>query len=208
MLGLEPQKRNRNPNTKNRVTKSKKDVKIAAKREQDDDPIKDEPGTSDRSAYSDLRPHSPALNVKHEMSQPGFHHYQSTPLSMASPVGQDCPPGHPLRLLTPCSDDMLSIQHNPQFSPQPNLLSGFDLACGPCDHDHDIDHGTSNEPNSWAGSPVFPGLDYHMHQYMPELAMFPRPDGQMDGMHGSPTMSNMMPGHSHVKTEQWDAERH
>lgn len=210
MLGLEPQKRNRTPNNKNKVTKSKKDsAKLTAtKREEDDDLVKPEPSMGDRPTFADFRAGSPAVNVKHEMSQHNFHSAQFTPTSMASPAGQECQPNHPMRLLTPCSDDMLSVPHNLHFSPQPALLGGFDLGSGPCGHEHDADAGTGNEPTSWAGSPVFPAFDYNLHHFtLPELAMFQQSDTQLDGMQGSPTLPIAMPSQTKIKSEQWDEHR-
>jgi hypothetical protein len=207
MLGIEPQKRNRNTtNSKNKVTKSKKESRPVTKREDQDDeerddPVKSEPDYNGQSAYSDYQAHLSNMRVKHEMSQQQqqqHHHnpYQPAHFNSPSPAGAES-----LRLLTPCSDDMLSVPHNLQFSPPPALIAGFDqMPSEPCTHGHE-DHDVSNEPSSWAASPIFQPFDYHLNTYaIPDMSIFQRPDTSSgDGM--------LTGQHVEVKNEHWDIER-
>lgn len=205
MLGIEPQKRNRTTNSKNKVTKSKKESRPVTKREEEDeerdDPVKPEPGYQGQSTFSDYQARLANMRVKHEMAQQQqqqqqqhHHHYQTTHFNSPSPAGAES-----LRLLTPCSDDMLSVPHNIQFSPPPALLAGFDsMPSEPCTHGHE-DHDVGNDPVSWAASPIFQPFDYHLNTYaIPDMPLFQRPDT---------SGNDMMSGHIEVKNEQWDGTR-
>ncbi|KAF6842947.1 hypothetical protein CMUS01_02603 [Colletotrichum musicola] len=210
MLGLEPQKRNRAPANKNRVTKSKKEPR--PKKEEDDDAayrVKPEPGTAEALTRPEIRARSP-VKVKQEHSQPPYRQ-QFTPASMASPPAPECQSTFQ-RLLTPCSDDMFSAPQNLQFSPSSNMMghSTFDLPpIMPCAHEQD--HHQHHEPNSWGSSPIYSAFDaaYDIEGFgLGAMCDHQNGQGHANELHGSPALANLMPEHMNIKNEHWDAQFH
>lgn len=212
MLGLEPQKRNRSANNKNKVTKPKKDQKVPKKEE--DEYIKSEPGVISRPIYSDTNARS-TVKIKNEASQLSYHHSQFTPTSMGSPAGPpDCQPSPHMRLLTPASDDMLPTSHALQFSPQTGLMGVFDMpAAGHCGHEHDDHHDSIHDHSSWANNPAYSAFDAALNIEGYGL------DGMCDhhsggtpsvasGMHVPSAMGLGIPAQVDVKTEQWSPQYH
>lgn len=206
MLGIEPQKRNRNTaNSKNKVTKSKKDTKHVPKREVDDeerdDPVKPEPGFHSQPTFSEYQARHSNMRLKHETSQQQHHQYHQQqhhqthhhPFQNANPFT----PPSPLRLLTPCSDDMISAPHSMHFTPPPTLVAGFDHMSPepPCGHTHD-------------DQDFFQPFDYNLNAYgipempIPDMPLFQQRPHSAGG-------DNLLPGAAHVevKSEQWDGER-
>ncbi|KAM0325425.1 hypothetical protein ACHAQA_007411 [Verticillium albo-atrum] len=201
MLGLEPQKRNRT-NTKNKVTKPKKDQKTI----KPEDLVKAEPGLNNRNAYSDIRSGSP-LNVKQETSQPMYHQNQYTPTSMASPAGPESHSAPQMRLLTPCSDDMLTAPHPMHFSPPASVLGAFDMPqAGPCVHEHEHHLEAGQDHTLWPGSPAFSAFDaaYNLDEYSLGGTCDHHLAAHQDGQQGVAGMGLGVSGHVGVKAEQWD----
>lgn len=153
MLGLEPQKRNRNGPSKSKVSKSKKDGKS---RKEDD--VKAEP---DNEAVPDYIGDGSSTRIKQEASQAAYRS-QYTPSSIASPSFPDCHTAiNGGRLLTPCSDDMMSTAHL-AMSPSNDIFdtaSQFSLPTAGQDfghiHGHDHIHGQTPSHEAWAHSPGY-----------------------------------------------------
>lgn len=110
LLGIEPQRRNRNPkdSNKSKVTKSKKEAKSAKKEKDDQAAIKSDPGVvpqPDATAGSP-KVKNEASPIKKEATQNG---YRFTTASELSPLATTLPDTTTQlhftgRLLTPCSD--------------------------------------------------------------------------------------------------------
>ncbi|ROT43546.1 hypothetical protein SODALDRAFT_327748 [Sodiomyces alkalinus F11] len=212
MLGLEPQRRNRNANNKNKVTKPKKEYNKIAKKEEDEY-IKSESGINNRPIFSDANARS-SVKVKHEASQLSYHQSQFTPTSMGSPAGPDCHPTPHMRLLTPSSDDMLPAPHTLQFSPQTGILGTFDmLATGHCGHEHDHEHDPIHDHASWANSPAYSAFDaaFNIEGYglggMCDHHSGGTPS-EASGMHVPSAMGLGIPEHVDIKAGQWNSQYH
>ncbi|OLN92103.1 hypothetical protein CCHL11_01509 [Colletotrichum chlorophyti] len=211
MLGLEPQKRNRTAANKNRVTKSKKELKPKKEEEDDKQRVKPEPGTLEALRQSGMPVRSP-VTVKQEHCQPSYRQ-QFTPTSMASPPAPECQPAFPPRLLTPCSDDMFSAPHSLQFSPSANIMAthaAFDIPSAiPCAHEQHHHH--EHDHNSWAPSPIYSAFDaaYDIEGFgVGGVCDHQHIQGHTDEMHGSPALNSLMPEHMNIKNEHWDSQFH
>jgi hypothetical protein len=169
MLGLEPQKRSKNGPPKAKAAKPKKDSKT--KRE---DGVKSEPGL-DGLPDESVRDRSPPTTLIKQEQPPANYQSQFTPTPAPSPSTLsvlDCHSGMAGRLLTPCSDDMMSAAHAMPMSPTSDMFashhSAFDL---PTPHhgglsqahdEHTHPHALGHTHGSWAHSPVYSAFDAAM----------------------------------------------
>jgi hypothetical protein len=166
MLGIEPQKRNRTTTSKNRVSKSKKDVKV--KKTRDDDSVKEDPDEFQESA-SQGQTEMDLPRTKREMSQLSperatmttMFGTTSVPMSAANMQSQ-----LQARLLTPCSDsDVLATSSCYGASPGSEMLhrdASYDFTgSSPCGHGHD--------QISWSHGHSYPsfGVNFDLNGYSP-----------------------------------------
>jgi hypothetical protein len=205
MLGQEPQKRSKGGVTKSKSTKQKKDHKdLNFKLEEN---IKSEAGLDKPfGKQMGIAPH----NIKHEPAQSPFQSPFATASAMSPSVESSREAA--LRLLTPCSDDMLAETASIVMSPAPN----FDL--GPCPH------GDGHEPSGhdgWDQSSLYFDNAYGIDQFSTALC-----DHQDDShlahdplLHehthdftttatAASAMQHGMPGRSQIKRESWDSQGH
>lgn len=223
MLGLEPQKRNRNTNiTKNKVTKAKKDTKPASKRGEEAI-VKPESDVKGRGPLINFHSRSPPVKLESQMGsrQPSaYHASQFTPTSAPSPVGPDfnSASAQQMRLLTPCSDDVLPGPHRLQFSPPTNMLGNFDLSLatgGPCDHDDSQREHHGEQLGAWAPSPAYSVFDaaFNLNTYgLPEMcdhghSPVASPPSELHGTK-SAVMMRPFEDQAEVKHEHWDVPYH
>lgn len=109
LLGIEPQRRNRNPkdSNKSKVTKSKKEPKSTKKEKDEPTPIKSDPGTVPKAEAATTSPRvkNETNSVKKEAAQNDF---RFTAAGGVSPLATTLPENTTqlqfARLLTPCSD--------------------------------------------------------------------------------------------------------
>lgn len=154
LLGIEAKPRNRTKDNKNRVTKSKKEVK--GRKSKDDDSVKEDPGSQEpeETATKAGSPH-----VKQEMSQPlpDMTGYSSTCPTTSAPLhGPDMYSRFHSRLLTPCSDsDVLASSSSYGASPHSDMLHTDASFC----HEH----------TGWAINNPYPtfGAPYALDSYSP-----------------------------------------
>lgn len=110
ILGIEPQKRNRNPkdnNSKSKVTKSKKEPKSAKKEKDEQTTIKADPGALPQAQAASQSPRvkSEMSLVKKEAIQNDFRFTTAGGMSpLATSLPENATQLHFARLLTPCSD--------------------------------------------------------------------------------------------------------
>lgn len=218
ILGLEPQRRNRNTQNKSKVTKSKKDSKSKKEKDREsakDEPIKSEPNTTSNAQVDVDSPlikkecvKTEAQQQSHSQADARLTQSEMSTVSMADV--QLAFPGN--RLLTPCSDtEFFSSAQGYSTNHAGELLhhdQPFDYpgsTSGPCAH----------EPSSWQPSPSYSpfqiGAPYDLNNYTAATPGFcdhqqsPHPEG-----FGIAPSAMMGPDHLHVpvKHEEWDTHFH
>jgi hypothetical protein len=204
MLGIEPQKRNRTGGNKSKVAKSKKDQKLK----------KEEPSIKAESMAEALQFASQydkcTASIKQELSQAGYPS-QFTPTSLPSPSVVDCQPELHSRLMTPCSDDMLSATHTLGLNAGNNILcstSAFDR--GSCGHEHS--QMNENSHGSWPHSPVYSNFDaaYDLDEYGLTCDHLQVDHSLADDCSGASGFVLAQAGAEDIdiKNEHWDAQYH
>ncbi|KAI0900427.1 hypothetical protein F4806DRAFT_155676 [Annulohypoxylon nitens] len=201
MLGLEPTRRNRTGQPKNRITKSKKEP-----RSRKEESVKSEP-TPEPKLHDSIETSPP--RIKQESPYPSFES-RLTPRLTPGPGSMPPPiqhvPGtiHP-RLLTPCSDmDM--------FSPSPPLMSSptSDMIAPQNGLDYRADYRASPCPDHndpmWPNAPMFTAYspNYAFDEYGPVVSDRALPHAQVHL--GLPTQQiDANEDWIHVKREaSWD----
>lgn len=206
VLGIEPQRRNRNPNNKSKVTKSKKAPK--GKKE------KDEAVKPDPNAATDARADDGNISLKNESLVKTEAQQSRIDVGLAP---TDRPPASAAeaqlhfhnRLMTPCSEtDLFGPAASYCKSPGSDMLH----------HDQPFDYNSAaaaahcvvHDQGSWQPSPSyspFPISAYDLESYSTPAAFCdhqhtPHPEG-----FGIAPSAMMPPDHSHtpVKHEDWDA---
>jgi len=209
MLGLEPQKRSKGGVAK-KSAKQKKDHKDTSLKQEDN--IKQEIGLN--------RPYGKPMGIssrkiKQEQAQSPFQSTYTT--ASASPTVVESAREASLRLLTPCSDDMLAETASLAMSPAAN----FDL--GHCTHGdghessgHDgWDHASLYFDNAYGLDQFGTSLCEHQHDSsLAHASDIPTQDALLhDHTHDFATASaallqSGMSAHAHIKRESWDSQGH
>lgn len=207
LLGIEPQRRNRNLN-KSKVTKSKKEPKSKKEKEET---IKRDPSAAPGARQEDSKTNiKDEATVKREVQQ-CHSDVRLTPADLPPVSMAEAQLQFHNRLMTPCSDtDLFAPVSGYATSPASDMLH----------HDQQFDYNgaaathCAHEQASWQPSPSyspFPMAPYELESYSAPATFCdhqhtPHPDGF--GIDPSAMMA--APDHTHVpvKHEEWDTRFH
>lgn len=204
LLGIEPQRRNRNPNNKSKVTKSKKAPKGKKEKEE---AIKPDPNGAPDTRTDDCNTNIKSESLVKAEVQPSHIGAGLTPTDQPSVSMAEAQLHFHNRLMTPCSEtDLFGPATGYSTSPASDMLH----------HDQPFDYNSAaaaahctHDQGSWQPSPSyspFPMTAYDLESYSAPAAFCdhqhtPHPEG-----FGIAPSAMMPPDHSHtpVKHEDWD----
>lgn len=207
LLGIEPQRRNRNANNKSKVAKSKREPKGKKEKEE---LIKPDPNAAPdaRQGGDSEASIKTEATVKKEAQQTHLN-TRLTPAEMPPVPMPDAQLQFHNRLMTPCSEtDLFGPASGYNTSPASDMLH----------HDQPFDYNSAaavahcaHEQSSWQPSPSyspFPMPPYEIESYSAPAAFCKHPHTPHPEGFGIDPSAMMAPDHAPVKHEDWDTRFH
>jgi len=202
MLGLEPQKRNRNKPAQSKVTKS---TKVARPKKEDLSKLKAvlKPDPAATPSKFDAIIKSECVKVKQEQA-PAQAECHVTPVSMVGPLVPEAHPHLHPRLPTPCSDsDLLAPSQIFESSPASDLLhseASFDFGATPsqCTHHQESWHQHSSP------LPFQPfGMQFDLDDFTASFCEHQHGHHDTAGLSFPGTLLNTEQGHNEIRHDPW-----